>query len=113
MADERTYSPERDENCIAFMHRVIADQPEREPLHIVEQLVEIVIGELKGSPCEISATGSNKSLTVKLHHSGRPIDDRLVLIMYDHTDRVEYNSDGYNGWWLTLRRDIPKLFIAH
>ena len=40
-------------------------------------------------------------------------DSRMVMIMNDHTDRVEYHSDDTNdGWILTIRRDIPPLFIT-
>ncbi len=45
---DKTYKPEGDEDALAFVRRVIADQPDREPLRIVAQLVEIAVAELKG-----------------------------------------------------------------
>ena len=47
MAEEKTYTPEYDENAMEFVHRVVNAQPDCEPLRIVEQLVEIAVGELK------------------------------------------------------------------
>ncbi len=110
---DKTYRPEGDEDALAFVRRVIAEQPDREPLRIVEQLVEIAVAELKGRPCEIEAAVSDKRMKVMLRHSGKPIDERMVWLMGDHTDRVDYCPDGDTDYWLlTIRRDIPPLFVT-
>ena len=109
---EKTYRPEGDEDVLDFVRRVIADQPDREQLRIVEQLVEIAVGELKGRPCQIRAVVSDKRMKVTLRHSGKPIDERMVWLMGDHTDRVDYHSyDDDDEWLLTIRRDIPPFFV--
>jgi len=111
--NEKTYRPEGDEDALEFIRRVIAGQDDREPLRIVEQLVEIAAGELKCRPCDISAAVSEKRMKVTLRHGGKPIDERMVLLMGDHTDRVDYHPDGDMGYWLlTIRRDIPPLFVT-
>ena len=109
---DKTYKPESDEDVLVFVHRVIAEQPDIEPLRIVEQLVEIAVAELKGRPCDISAAVSDKRMKVTLRHGGKPIDERMVRLMGDHTDRVDYHPDGDDGWKLTIRRDIPPLFVT-
>ena len=35
---------------------------------------------------------------------------RTVWVMGDHTDHVDYYPNG-NEWVLTIRRDVPSLFI--
>ena len=95
-----------------FVRRVIAEQEDREPLRIVEQLVEIAVGELKGRPYEVSAAVSDRRMKVTLRHHGKPIDERMVLLMGDHTDRVNYTPDGDDAWKLVIRRDIPPLFVT-
>ena len=111
--NEKTYRPEGDEDALVFIRRVIAEQPDREQLHIVKQLVEIVLDELKERPCQMEAAVSNKRMIVTLRHSGNPINERTVWLMADHTDRVDYAPDGDTGYWqLTIRRDIPPLFIT-
>ena len=110
--NDKTYRPEEDEEALAFVRRVIADQPDREPLHIVEQLVEIAVSELKGRTCEIEAAISDKRVKVTLRHSGKPIDERMVRLMGDHTDRVDYHIEGNDTWLLVIRRDIPPLFVT-
>ena len=111
--NDKTYRPEEDEEALEFIRRVIAGQDDREPLRIVEQLVEIAVGELKGRPCDISAAVSDRRMKVTLRHCGKPIDERMVLLMGDHTDRVDYHPDGDTGYWLlTIRRDIPPLFVT-
>lgn len=97
---------------MAFVCRVIAEQPDREPLHIVEQLVEIAMGELKDRPYQIEAAVSDKRMKVTMRHNGEPIDERMVWLMGDHTDRVDYAPDGDDAWLLTIRRDIPPLFVT-
>ena len=110
---EKIYKPNNDEDTREFVRRVIAEQEDQEPLHIVEQLVEIAIGELKDRPCDISMHVTEKRMKVTLHHMGQPIDSRMVRVMGDHTDRVDYHPDGTNdGWILTIRRDIPPLFVT-
>ena len=106
-----TYIPEEDEEALDFVHRVIDLQPDRVPLRIIEQLVEIVLGELKGRDCLMSAEGSEKFLTVTMRHGGRAIDDRLVWVMGDHTDRIEYHPEG-DEWVLSIRRDVPPPFVS-
>ena len=110
--NEKTYRPEGDEDAQAFVRRVINDQPDREPLRIVETLVGIAVDELEGRACQIEAAVSGKCMKVTLHHGGKPIDDRVVWRMGDHTDRVDYAPDGDNGWMLAIRRDIPPLFVT-
>ena len=110
--NDKTYRPEYDEDAKEFIRRVVADQPDREPLRIVEQLVEIALGELKGRPYEIRAAVSDKRMKVTMRHSGKPIDERMVWLMGDHTDRVDYSPDGDDGWELIIRRDIPPLFVT-
>ena len=112
-SNEKIYRPEGDEDAMAFIRRVIAEQADREPLRIVEQLVEIAVGELKDRPCQIEAAVSDKRMKVTMRHSGKPIDERMVWLMGDHTDRVDYAPDGDTGYWLlTIRRDIPPLFVT-
>ncbi len=108
----KTYKPEENEDLRSFVKRIIAEQPDREPLRIIEQLVEITISELKKSPCQFFATVSERQMTVTIHHSGRPIDERMVWVMGDHIDRVDYKPDGDDGWVLTIRRDIPPLIVT-
>ena len=113
MADnEKTYRPEGDEDALEFVRRVINEQPDREPLRIVETLVGIAVDELEGRACQIEAAVSGKCMKVTLRHGGRPIDDRVVWRMGDHTDRVDYAPDGDDGWMLAIRRDIPALFVT-
>ena len=110
--NDKIYKPEGDEDALEFVRRVVNDQPDREPLRIVEQLVEIVVGELKGRPCDISAAVSDKRMKVMLRHNGKPIDERMLWLMGDHTDRVDYAPDGDDTWLLTILRDIPPLFVT-
>ena len=110
--DEKIFRPEGDEDALAFVRRVIRMQPDCEPLRIVEQLVEIAVGELKGRPCQMEVAVSQKRMKVTLRHGGKPIDERMVWIMGDHTDRVDYYPDGDDAWLLTIRRDIPPLFVT-
>lgn len=113
--NDKTYIREEGEEAIDFVRRVIAVQPDREPLRIVEQLVEIAVAELKGRPCELSAavSVSEQRVKVTIRHSGKPIDERMVRLMGDHTDRVDYCPDGDTDYWLlTIRRDIPPLFVT-
>ena len=113
MDQEKNYTIDYDEDYLEFIRRVIADQPDREPLRIVEQLVEIAVDELKGRPCDISAAVSEKRMKVTLRHNGRPINERMVWLMGDHTDHVDYHPDGDTDYWvLTIRRDIPPLFVT-
>ena len=98
MNEEKIYTPEHDENAMEFIHRVIIAQPDCEPLRIVEQLVEIAVGELKDRPYDISAKASTQ---------------RMVWVMGDHTDHVDYHpNDTDDGWVLTIYRDIPPLFVT-
>lgn len=108
---ERTYSPLGDEDAVAFVRRVIGMQPESEPLRIVEVLVKIAMGELKDRPCQFSAATSTNHLKVTLRHRGQPFDDRIIEVMGNHTDRVDYYPDGCGAWQLVIRRDIPTLFV--
>jgi hypothetical protein len=112
MMEEKTYQPEESENVREFVKRVVAEQIDREPLHIIEQLAEITMAELKNRPCQFSATASIRQMTLKVWHSGRAIDEHTVRVMGDHTDRVDYRPDGDDGWILTIRRDIPPLFVT-
>lgn len=110
--NDKIYRPDDDEDVIEFVRRVIAEQPDPEPLRIVGQLIEIAMGELKWRPCQVSAVVSDKRMKLTLRHEGKPIDERMVLLMGDHTDRVNYTSGGDNAWQLTIRRDIPPLFVS-
>ena len=110
--NDKTFKPEEDEDALTFVRRVIAEQPDPEPLHIVETLVEIAVGELKGRPCEVEAAVSDKRMKVTLRHYGKPIDERMVLLMGDHTDHVDYAPDGEGTWELIIHRDIPPLFVT-
>jgi len=110
--EEIIYLPKENENVMAFVKRVVASQADREPLRIISQLVEIALGELQGRTCEISATASKKRFTLTLRHEGKPIDERMILLMDDQIDRAKYHPDGDN-WVLTLRRDIPSFYINH
>jgi hypothetical protein len=112
MKEEKTYQPEENEDLRSFVNRVIAEQPDREPLRIIEQLAEITMSELKDRPYQFSATASVKGMTLTLRHSGRPINERIVWVMGDHTDHVDYHPDGDNGWILTIHRDIPPFFAT-
>ena len=112
MKEEKTYQPEENEDMRSFVKRIIAEQPDQEPLRIIEQLAEITMSELKDRPCQFSATASEKRMTLTVHHSGRAIDERMVWVMGDHTDRVDYRPDDDDGWILTIRRDIPPLFVT-
>lgn len=112
MKEEKTYKPEESEDLRSFVKRVIAEQSDQEPLRIIEQLAEITMGELKDRPCQFSATVSAKRMTLTVRHSGRAIDERMVWVMGDHTDRVDYRPDDDDGWVLTIRRDIPPLFVT-
>lgn len=110
--NDKTYIREEGEEAIEFVRRVIADQPDREPLRIVEQLVEIAVAELKGRPCELSAAVSEQRVKVTIRHSGKPIDERMVWLMGDHTDRVDYYPEGDDTRLLVIRRDIPPLIVT-
>ncbi len=117
MNEVKTYYPDNEEETMAFMQRVISQQPDREPLRIVKQLVEIAMDELKEQSYRIWADASVKQMNVYIQHDGRPIDERMVLIMGDHTDHVDYdpvndNNDSVGGWLLTIRRDIPPAFVT-
>jgi hypothetical protein len=109
--NEKVYLPNKNETAIAFVKRVVAEQSDSEPLRIIVQLVEIVLGELQGRSCEVSVTASKQQFSLTLRHEGNPIDNRMVLLMDDHIDRAKYQSDG-DGWVLTLRRDIPSFYIT-
>lgn len=110
---EKIYTPTDNEDTLQFIRRVVSEQTDSEPLHIVEQLVEIVIDELKGRPSDAFAHVSAKHMKVTLRHSGSPIDERTVRLMNDHTDLVDYHPDGdSNNWILIIRRDIPPLYVA-
>ena len=111
MNQEKTYTIDFDEDHLEFIRRVIAEQPDREPLRIVEQLVEIAVTELKDRPYELSAVASEKRLVVTLRHGGKPIDDRMIRLMGDHTERVDYVPDD-DQWVLTIRRDVPPPFLT-
>ena len=112
IVNEKIYKPEDDEGVLAFVSRVINEQSNCKPLRIVEQLVEIAVGELKGRPCDISVAVSDKRMKVAICHSGKPINERMVWLMADHTDRVDYHADGDNSWKLLIRRDIPSLSVT-
>jgi len=111
MENEKTYTINADEGYLEFVRRVIADQPDREPLRIVEQLMEIAVGEVMERMDDLSAVASDKRLTVTLRHSGKQIDGRLILIMGDNTDRVDYKPGG-DKWVLTICRDVPPPFVT-
>jgi hypothetical protein len=110
--NDKTYRPEGDEDALAFVRRVVNMQSDREPLRIVETLVEIAVTELKDRPCDITAEVSDKRMKVTLRHSGHQIDSRMIRVMSDFTDRVEYHPDGDDAWQLVIRRDIPPLFAT-
>ena len=76
--EEKIYKPKDDEDIRDFVHRVIAEQENREPLHIVEQLVEIALGEMKDRPYDVNIYVTEMRMKVTLHHKGRPIDSRMV-----------------------------------
>ena len=109
--NEMVYFPIEGETAMAFLKRVVDEQSDREPLRIVVQLLEIVLGELQGRPCELSVTVSKQCFTLMLRHGGKPIDNRMIWLMDDHIDRARYLSDG-DSWVLTLRRDIPSFYIS-
>ena len=120
---DKIYRPEGNENALEFVHRLIAGQSDREPLHIVETLVEIALLQLKDEIAKAPKTVENavvepdfteikERMKVTLRHSGRPIDDRMVWQMGNHTDHVNYRSDGNDAWKLVIRRDIPPLFVT-
>ena len=110
--NDKTFKPEEDEDALTFVRRVIAEQPDPEPLHIVETLVEIAVGELKGRPCEVEAAVSDMRMKMTLRHNGRQIDSRMVRVMSDFTDRVDYHPADDGDWELIIRRDIPPLFVT-
>jgi len=110
--NDKTYRPEVAEDAVEFVRRVVNEQSDREPLHIVEQLVEIAVAELKGRTCDISAAVSDKRMKVTLRHNGNEIDSRMIRVMSDFTDRVDYQADGDDAWLLVIRRDIPPLFVT-
>ena len=109
--NEMIYFPKEGETAMAFLKRVVDEQSDREPLHIVVQLLEIALGELQGPPCEVCVTASKQCFTLTLRHGGKPIDNRMIWLMDDHIDRAKYQSDG-DDWVLTLRRDIPSFYIS-
>lgn len=52
-------------------------------------------------------------MVVTLRHHGKPIDERMVWVMGDHTDHVDYHpNETDDGWVLTIYRDIPPLFVT-
>ena len=110
--NNKIFTPAYDEDAMEFVRRIIAEQDDREPLHIIEQLVEIAVGELKERSYDILAAVSGKRMKVTLRHSGKPLDERMVWLMGDHTDRVDYAPDGDDAWQLVIRRDIPPLFVT-
>ncbi|MBR5393760.1 MAG: hypothetical protein IK144_01600 [Bacteroidaceae bacterium] len=110
--NDKIFKPQDDEDALEFVRRIIDMEPNREPLRIVEQLVEIAVCELKGRPCDISAAVSDKRMKVTMRHSGKPIDDRMVWLMGDHTDCVDYHPEDDGTWELTIRRDIPPLYVT-
>ena len=113
MDQEKTYTIDYDEDDLEFIRRVIAEQPDHEPLRIVELLVEIALGELKGRPCDISAAVSEERMKVTIRHNGKQIDGRMIRVLGDFTDRVDYHPDGDNDHWvLTIRRDVPPPFVT-
>ncbi len=109
--NEMVYFPKEGETAMAFLKRVVDEQSDREPLHIVVQLLEITLSELQGRPCEVCVTASKQRFTLTLRHGGKPIDNRMIWLMDDHIDRARYLSDG-DSWVLTLRRDIPSFYIS-
>ena len=68
MEEGKIYVPKEGEKILTFVRRIIAEQPNPEPLHIVGQLVEIVVSELKGRKCQATVEVSTKSLTVTNRH---------------------------------------------
>lgn len=111
MNNEKTYKLDWDEDAREFVRRIINAQDDCEPLRIVEQLVGIVVDELKDRPYDASAFVTSQRMKVTLCHQGRPIDARMVRVMGNHTDRVDYRSEG-DDWILTIRRDIPPLIAT-
>ena len=111
MSESKSYELEVDEDYRDFMRRLIAEQSDKEPLRIVEQLLEIAVGELRDRPYDLKAKATKQRVTVTLRHEGRPINERMIWMMGDHTDHVDYMPDG-NMWELTIRRDIPPLFVT-
>ncbi len=109
MIEEKKYTPKAEEDYKEFMSRVISDQKEVAPMRILEQLVEIAVAEIKSLTFDISATSTIKNLTISIRHRGRQIDDHMIRIMEDHTDRVTYRKDD-DEWVLTLRRDFPYIY---
>ena len=112
MTEERKYPPEDYENLKSFVKHVIAEQPDQAPLRIIGHMAEITMNELKDRPCQFSATASTKQMTLTVSHSGRAIDEHMVRVMGNHTDYVDYHPDGDDEWILTIRRDIPPLFVT-
>ena len=108
----QTYTPKEKEGVLELVKRTISEQPDREPLRIVEQLVEIVLNELKERTCDISALVSPERMEVTLHHNGKPIDGRIIHVMRNFTERLEYDTYGNNAWELVICRDIPPLFVT-
>ena len=111
MNNEKTYRLDWDEDAREFVRRIHNAQDDCEPLRIVEQLVGIVVDELKDRPYDASAFVTAQRMKVTLRHQGRPIDERMVRVMGNHTDRVDYRSEG-DDWILTIRRDIPPLIAT-
>jgi hypothetical protein len=109
---DQTYRPEVNEDALEFVRRVINEQPDREPLRIVGLLVEIAVGELKDDSYDISAAVSAERMKVTIRHRGTPINERMIRVMGNHTDRVDYHPDGDDAWLLVIRRDIPPLFVT-
>ena len=103
----KNYKQEEGEDTLGFVRRVIAEQTNQEPLRTVVQLVEIVVSELKGTPCNITATTSDKVMKVTICHSGKPIDKRMLDVMRDHTDYIDYYHDGDFDWRIVITREIP------
>lgn len=111
MNSVKTYRQDWDEDAREFVRRIINMQDDCEPLRVVEQLVGIVVDELKDRPYDASAFVTAQRMKVTLRHQGRPIDERMVRVMGNHTDRVDYRSEG-DDWILTIRRDIPPLIAT-
>ena len=87
--NEMVYFPKEGETAMAFLKRVVDEQSDREPLHIVVQLLEIALGELQGRPCEVCVTASKQRFALTLRHGGKPIDRRMMWLMDDHLDRAK------------------------
>ena len=61
--------------------------------------------------CKLHA--ADKRVKVTLRHSGHQIDGRMIRVMSDFTDRVDYHPDDDTDYWvLTICRDIPPLFVT-